>query len=139
MVISFRKVAPNIPCIVVESTTLERAATVKLLGVQLANDLSWSHHVEFIVKKAQGRLFCLNICCQELKMRTKDITAIFSLKIRHILEYTAQVWHLGLTMEQTKGIETIQKRAYSIATTGVDSDCHKGTGPAHSRDESGAM
>ena len=45
------------PGIVVNCTTLERADTVKLLGVQLSNDLSWDHQVEFIVKKAQSRLF----------------------------------------------------------------------------------
>jgi hypothetical protein len=122
MVISFSKVAPDIPGIVVEGITLERAETVKLLGVQISNDLSWGHHVDFIVKKAQSRLFCLNML-RRAKMRANDIIAIFCSKVRPILEYAAQVWHPGLTTEQAETIEAIQKRACSIAMPGVDYVC----------------
>ena len=76
MVISFSKVTRVIPGIDVEGTILERADTIKLLGVQLSNDLSWGHHVEFIVKKAHSRLFCLKML-RRTKMKAKDIIAIF--------------------------------------------------------------
>ena len=122
MVIPFSKVARDIPGIVVNGTTLGRADIVKLLGVQLSNDLSWDPHVEFIVQKAQSRLFCLNML-RRAKMSARDIIAIFCLKIRPILEYAAYVWHPGLTTEQTEAIEAIQKRACGIAITGVDYDC----------------
>ena len=52
MIISFNKVFLDIPGFV-EGTTLERADTVKPIGVPLSHDLSWGHHVEFIVIKAQ--------------------------------------------------------------------------------------
>ena len=122
LVISFSKVAPDIPCIVVKDTPLERADTVMLLGVQLSNDVSWGHHVEFIVKKVQSRLFCLNILGR-VKMRAKDMIAIFCSKISPILEYAAQVWYSGLTTAQAKAIDSIQKRSCSIAMPGEDYDC----------------
>ena len=54
IVISFSKVALYIPSIVINGTTLERADTIKLLCVQLSNDLTWGPHVEFIVKKPKA-------------------------------------------------------------------------------------
>ena len=101
MVISFSKVAPDIPCIVVNGTILQGADTVKLAGVQLPNDLSWGHHVEFIVKKSRIRFVCMNML-KRAKMRAKDIMIIFCLKIRPILGYAAQVWHPGHSMEQSR-------------------------------------
>ena len=116
MLITFCKPPVEVPRIVVDGVELERVETVKLLGVQLSNDLCWGPHVDYIVKKAQRKLFCLNLL-RRSKLSSEDIMAIFCSKIHPILEYAAPVWHGGLTKEQTESLEDIQVRACKIATS----------------------
>jgi hypothetical protein len=70
--------------------------------------------VSHIIKKAQGRLFTLNML-RRARVSAKDIFQIFCSKIRPVLEYASPVWHPGLTQEQSDDIENIQVRACKIA------------------------
>ena len=114
MVINFSKPPPQLPSIKVDGCPLERFDSVTLLGVILSSDLSWDMHVGHILKKAQSRLFALNML-RRAKVSGEDIMQIFSSKIRPVLEYASPVWHPGLTCEQSDDIEAIQKRACHIA------------------------
>ena len=44
----------------------------------------------------------------------QDLLTFYSTVIRSTLEYGAQVWHGNLTLEQSKDIERIEKRAIRI-------------------------
>ena len=114
MFISFCRQTPNVPSITVDGKPLERVDCVTLLGVKLSSDLSWHHHVDHILKKANPCLYSLNML-KRAKVSPKDITQIFCSRIRPILEYAAPVWHGGLTKEMRDNIEAIQKRALKIA------------------------
>ena len=90
MVISFSKPPPQLPSIKVDGCPLERVDSVTLLGVILSSDLSWDMHMGHILKKAQSRLFALNIL-RRAKVSGEDIMQIFSSKIRPVLEYASPV------------------------------------------------
>jgi len=49
----------NLPLPNIASQTVERVTTYKLLGVHIDSTLSWSTHIEYIVKKATTRLYFL--------------------------------------------------------------------------------
>ena len=119
MLISFSKSQADVPHISIDGSLLERVESVTLLGVQISNDLSWEKHVSFIVKKAQSRLFSLNML-RRAKVSSKDIMDIFCSKVRPVLEYASPLWHPGLTQEQSDDIENLQKRACKIAFPDLD-------------------
>ena len=119
MVISFNNIKPDVPHITIQGTQLERVNSVKLLGVHLANDLTWGCHIDYVVGRAQSKMFCLNML-RRSKLSPKDIMGVFCSKIRPILEYAAPVWHGGLTEEQSEALENIQVRACKIALPTMD-------------------
>ena len=60
MIITFLKY--NHTCfspIYVGGVPIELVSTFKLLGVQLTNDVTWNVHVDYIIKKANSRLYSL--------------------------------------------------------------------------------
>ena len=75
--------------------------------------------MDYIIRKAQRKLFCLNIL-RRSKLSPKDIITIYCSKVRPIVEYAAPVWHSGLTREQSESLEDIQVRACRIALPGID-------------------
>ena len=71
-------------------------------------------HISKIVKKAQSRLYALNML-RRARVSPQDIIQIFCAKIRPVVEYAAPLWHSGLTVEQSEDIEHLQHRACKIA------------------------
>ena len=98
----------------VEGMKLERVECVTLLGLKIANDLSWQTHTEYIVKRAHQRLLCLNML-KHAKVSPKDVVQIYCSTIRPIVEYAARMWNGSLTQEQSDSVEHIQERAMKIA------------------------
>jgi hypothetical protein len=112
--ISFNRAPPSVPLVKVNDIELERVECVTLLGLRISNDLTWETHIDYIVKRAQTRLYCLNML-RRAKVAAEDIVQIYCSKIRPVLEYASPVWHGGLTQEQSDSVEHIQERAMRIA------------------------
>ena len=75
--------------------------------------MSWTIHVDNMVKKATRRLYFL----KQLKrsgLTSKQLFHYCIAVIRPVLEYCAPVWHYALTKSQTQRLEAIQKRAIQI-------------------------
>ncbi len=60
MKISFLKydLLPNNP-IYISGKQVEKVQSFKLLGVVITDDLTWNNHVNYIIKKANSRLYAL--------------------------------------------------------------------------------
>ena len=43
--------------IILGNNVIERISTYKILGVYISSDLKWDYHIDYIVKKANKRLF----------------------------------------------------------------------------------
>ena len=114
MFVSFSKIPSKVPNILVDGKALERVDCVTLLGLRITNSLPWDVHTEYIVKRAQKRLYCLAML-RRAKVENMDIVGIYCSKVRPILEYSSPVWHAGLTQEQSDLIEHVQERALRIA------------------------
>ena len=89
--------------------TTERVTEFKILGVILSCDLSWKKHVDYIVAKANKRLY---VICQLVRcgFAYQDIVSVYCAVIRPVLEYASPVWHCGLTGVLSDEIERIQRR-----------------------------
>ena len=96
-----------------DSDPLKCVTETKILGIILSSDLKWSHHVDFMCKKALKKTWLL----RRLKILDLEIDILldFYLKeIRSILEYGVPVWHSGLSRILSNKIERVQKICVSI-------------------------
>ena len=79
----------------------------------MRSDLKWSSNTEYIVKRANKKLWIL----RRLKLLgadRDDLLDVFFKQVRSILEFAAPVWHSSLTGEDRLSIERIQKSALHI-------------------------
>ena len=99
----------NLPLLSISSHTIDRVTLFKLLGVHTVWSLSWSIHIDHIVKKATTRLYFL----KQLKrtgLSSSHLLHFYITVIRPVLEYCAPVWHYALTKAQSESLEAVQKR-----------------------------
>ena len=103
----------------VNDNIIERVHVFKLLGVLLDdnlkwdNNLKWNNHVDAVCAKASSRLHFLKILKRSF-ITSDDLLYFYTAFIRPILEYACAAWHNSLTNEQSRQIESVQKRALSI-------------------------
>ena len=88
----------------------------KLLGVHITDDLKWHKNTEEIVKKANKRMLLLNKA-SKFTSQIADLTTIYKIFIRSILENSCVVWHSTLAEQDSKSIERVQKAAFKVILT----------------------
>ena len=81
---------------------------MKLLGLTVRNDLSWSSNTEEITKKGYGRLWMARRL-KKLGASTEDLKDVYCKQVRSILEFGVPVWNSALTKEHVADIERVQK------------------------------
>eukprot|EP00061_Rhincodon_typus_P004534 g22828.t1 len=59
LIIGFKKKGGDHTPIYINGTEVERVESIKFLGVTITDNLSWTYHVDAMVKKAQQCLFFL--------------------------------------------------------------------------------
>ena len=84
----------------------------KLLGVCISNDLKWTHHIEYIIKKANKRLYSLRVLNQ-CGTPSVSLAKVFVTIVRPVLKYVVPVWQ-NIPEFLASQIESIQKRAMRI-------------------------
>lgn len=102
--------------IVTGGAFIERVKSFKLLGVYISNDLTWVAHCDYVIKKANRRLYAL----RQLKkacVPSSDIVIVYCSLIRSVLEYASVVFS-SLPAYLADSIESIQKRALAIIFPG---------------------
>ena len=85
----------------------------KLLGVTLCSDLSWRAHVDDISRRATSKLWVL-VRFKLLGGSTEQLVKVYQTRVRSTLEFAAPVFNGGLTKEQSRQIESIQKKAFAV-------------------------
>ena len=121
MQLDFRINKTEVPSLTVDSITMEKVSTFKLLGVWIDDNLKWQTNTDRIIKKAVKRLLLLKTLKKYGASET-DMKRFYASVIIPVLEYGAQVWHGGLTKSQSNNIERIQKRALRIVYSEKDYD-----------------
>ena len=92
---------------------IEIVNQTKLLGTIISSDLKWDANTHEIVKKAFARMQILHKIAQ-YKPKKEDMTHIYKMYIRSLLEQSCQVWHSSLTEQNSDDIERVQKSALRI-------------------------
>ena len=105
------------PKLELSGNIIEVVEETKLLGVVIRSDLSWSSNTEFIISRANKKLWCLKRL-KALGAANEDLKDVYIKQIRCILEYAAPVWHSSVTLEESTQIERVQKSALRIILGG---------------------
>ena len=113
LLVDYSRKPTDIPCIKVKGKDIERVTSTKLLGVTITSDLTWGAHVDSTHSRASQRLYFLTLL-KRAGMPPHSMTKVYTAIVRSIAEYACQVWHTGLTEQQSEKLESIQKRAMRI-------------------------
>ena len=84
----------------------------KLLGVTLSSDLSWSAHINDITKRATRKLWVI-LRFKALGGTRYQLLSVYQLRIRSTLEFAAPVFHSGMTQDQSRKVEMVQKKIFA--------------------------
>ena len=97
----------------INNAPILREKAIKLLGVEITDNLKFSNNTKIICKKVNSMFFKLS------KMKSfgatrDDLVKIWTTILRPCAEYASPVWHPGLTLSETKDLEKLQKTALAI-------------------------
>jgi hypothetical protein len=101
------------PLVTIDGVEIERVRQAKLLGIQASSDLKWQKQIDTVYSKASKKLYTV-IMLSRAGLKQEDLVLVYCTRIRPILEYACQLWHPGLTKEQSGCLESIQKRVLKI-------------------------
>ena len=110
LIIDFKHSKHGFEPLTVNGNLLSVVKHVKILGLNLSNDLQWNVHIGEIIRKANKRMYFL-ILLKRSGVPTADIRNFFCTCIRPLLEYCSQVFHHSLPKYLCDDLENVQKRA----------------------------
>ena len=91
---------------------IKRIKSFKLLRVHISEDLTWSDHCDYIIKKANHRLYALRTL-KKWSVPTSDLITVHCSLIRSVIEYASAVF-TNLPKYLSDALEGIQRRALRI-------------------------
>ena len=101
------------PLLQLEKSELEVVEELKLLGIILRSDLKWSSNTEYIVKKANSRLWQIRRL-KNLGADADNLLDVFIKQVRSVLELAVPAWQSSITQADKIDIERVQRSALHI-------------------------
>ncbi|KAI3359443.1 hypothetical protein L3Q82_002939 [Scortum barcoo] len=104
----------------INGTTVERVNSFRFLGVHISEDLTWTHHTDFITKSARQRLFFLRRL-RRLNMDSRLLCSFYRCTIESILTGCITAWYSSCTALNRKALQRVVKAAQHITRTELPS------------------
>ena len=101
------------PEVKINSIVLEVVEKTKLLGITLTSNLKWTENTKNLTARAYSRLWPLRRL-KSLGTPLEELLDTYYKQVRSVLELAVPVWHPGLTVQDSKSIECVQKAALAI-------------------------
>jgi hypothetical protein len=101
------------PEMMIENTRIDLVEQVKLLGVVISSNLSWSANTDYIVDRCNKKTWVLRRL-KKLGANCSDLLDVYFKQIRSIAEFAVPVWNSSLTGEDVAKLERLQKIALHI-------------------------
>ena len=105
MLINFTRKHQFSTRIELDNTPIQEITECKLLGVIIQNDLSFKKNTQSIIKKAYARMIILEKL-YEFNLPVEEMTNIYILFIRSVVEQSCIVWHSSLTEDDHTALES---------------------------------
>ena len=113
MKISLKTKSQQYPPIIFKNKIINEISTHTNLGLTFNNKMTWTDHINRLIKKASIRISTLHRIRNKLPRQT--LVKIYTTMIRPILEY-ADIIYTNTSLQLHKKLETIQRRAAIICT-----------------------
>ena len=97
----------------IKNSLIEQVNETRLLGLTIKDDLTWKSNTQNLVKRANSRMLILRKL-KEFDVKIQDMTTIYVLFIRSVIEQNSVVWSSALTCEELAYLERTQKVALRI-------------------------
>ncbi|KAK1805625.1 hypothetical protein P4O66_019908, partial [Electrophorus voltai] len=97
----------------ISGTTVERVDNFRCLGVQISQDLSWSHHTNSLTKKARQRLYHLRRL-RDFRLPSKVLRNFYTCTIESILMGNITVWFGNSTKHDRQALQRVVRSAECI-------------------------
>ena len=81
----------------------------KYLGVMVSEDLSWTKHIEYTLKKARKAVTKYKTIFTNRKLPIKMRLTVYKIYVRTRMEYAAQIWFVD--SKQATSLEAVQQEA----------------------------
>ena len=94
---------------------LQVKKTLRILGVQVQDDLGWQAQVDEMVRKASNTIWILRRM-KSLGVDQKTLVEYWKSEGRVHLELAVPVWHSGLTIAQSQALDRSQREATAAIT-----------------------
>ncbi|KAK3521213.1 hypothetical protein QTP70_001051 [Hemibagrus guttatus] len=101
---------------VISESPVERMDSFRYLGVHITQDLSWSCHINTVVKKARQRLYHLR-CLRDFRLPSKVLRNFYSCTIESILTLNITTWFGNSTMQDRRALQRVVRSAECIIHT----------------------
>ena len=92
---------------------LEVVEKFKLLGVVMRSDTRWYDNTNYICQKGYQRLWMIRRL-KNLGATDQELLDVYFKQVRSVLELAVPVWQPGLTQQEVRQIERVQKCALHI-------------------------
>ncbi|KAI4887144.1 hypothetical protein NFI96_003852 [Prochilodus magdalenae] len=113
MVVDFRRTRRDHSPLHIDGSTVEIVKTTKLLGVHLAEDLTWSLNTSTITKKAQQRLYFLRRL-RKAHLPPPILTTFYRGTIESILSSCITAWFGNCTASHCKSLQRVVRTTEKI-------------------------
>uniref|UniRef100_A0A6I8PZ49 Reverse transcriptase domain-containing protein n=1 Tax=Xenopus tropicalis TaxID=8364 RepID=A0A6I8PZ49_XENTR len=100
----------------IEGAEVERVSCFRFLGINISEDLSWSHHVGVITKAARQRLFFLRRL-RRFGMDSRILTNFYRCTIESILSGCITTWYGSCNALDRKVLQRVVRSAEHITRT----------------------
>ncbi|KAK3523498.1 hypothetical protein QTP70_001161 [Hemibagrus guttatus] len=103
---------------VINENPVERVDSFRYLSVHITQDLSWSCHINTVVKKARQRLYHLRRL-RDFRLPSKVLRNFHSCTIESILTRNIATWFGNSTMQNRRALQRVVQSAERIIRTKV--------------------
>ena len=105
------------PNVKIVDTPIKFEASLRLLGAFLDRQLAFSKHTEVVVERIGKKCRMLGaVSNTEWGWRKKDLTKIYNVQIRQVLDYGAPAWQPWISETHVKDLERLNQRALRMIT-----------------------
>ena len=97
----------------IDNNPIERENTIRLLGIDITEDLKWTKNTDKICKKVNSMFYKL-YKLKSFGATRHDLVNLWTTILRPCTEYASPVWHPGLTIKDSHKLERLQKTALAL-------------------------
>ena len=113
LVIDYRRKNNTTLPLDINGDRVERAPSIRFLGVHLDEDLTWSTNTSAIIKKAHQRLHFLRVL-RNNRLPQELLTSFYRSSIESVLTYCINVWYWCCTQAERSALQRVVNMAQRI-------------------------